>query len=214
VRIYTTVTDTLSTGKTTERNLVIDGRPAIKIGDVIPIVFYAGYAGEFMLRVSEFRGCDTLAVWFVDKLANKEFKLNGGGIYYFSSRSGEVAERFTLEFRTAPVGNEVVASDEMFFAWCSAPGTISVRGASASDRVEVFDLMGRLVYSSFTELQNLQNLQENILNAKNGTTQSREDDNSLRLKSLAPFAFSINNLKAGIYIVRCGGESVKVVVKN
>ncbi|MDR1814737.1 MAG: hypothetical protein LBR18_07830, partial [Tannerella sp.] len=112
-----------------------------------------------------------------------------------------------------PVGNEVVASDENFFAWCSAPGTISVRGATC-DRVEVFDLMGRLVYSSFTELQNFQNLQENILNAKNGTTQSREDDNSLRLKSLAPFAFSIENIKAGIYFVRCGGESVKVVVRD
>jgi hypothetical protein len=182
VRIYTTVTDTLSTGKTTERDLCIDGRPAIKVGDIIPIVFYASYAGEFMLRVSEFRGCDTLAVWFVDHLANKEYKLNGGDIYYFSSRSGEVAERFTLEFRTAPVSNEVVANGN-FFAWGSAPGTISVRGASVGDKVEVYDMLGRLVRTS-----------------------SDVD----RITEFSEFT----GLKAGIYFVRCGNESVKVIVKN
>ncbi|MDR1724410.1 MAG: T9SS type A sorting domain-containing protein, partial [Tannerella sp.] len=101
-----------------------------------------------MLKSSEQRGCGDIAVWLVDKLANKEFKLNSGGIYYFSSRSGEIADRFTLEFRTAPVGNEVVMPDESFFAWSSAPGVISVRGASAGEKVEVFNVLGRLLRTS------------------------------------------------------------------
>jgi hypothetical protein len=147
IRLYTKAKDLLSTGQTIERELCIDGRPVIKVGDVIPIVFWASYANEFMLRVSEFRGCDTLAVWLVDHLANKEFKLNGGGIYYFSSRSGEIADRFTLEFRQAPVGNEVVSNDS-FFAWCSSPGVISVRGASAGEKVEVYNVLGRLLRTS------------------------------------------------------------------
>jgi hypothetical protein len=148
IRIYTKATDLLSTGKTLERELCIDGRPAIKVGDVIPLVFWAAYAGEFMLKSSEQRGCGDIAVWLVDKLANKEFKLNSGGIYYFSSRSGEIADRFTLEFRTAPVGNEVVMPDESFFAWSSAPGVISVRGTSAGEKVEVFNVLGRLIRTS------------------------------------------------------------------
>jgi hypothetical protein len=178
IRIYTKATDLLSTGKTLERELCIDGRPAIKIGDIIPLVFWAAYAGEFMLKSSEQRGCDTLAVWLVDHLASKEFKLNSGGVYYFSSRSGEITDRFTLEFRTAPVGNEVIAADESFFAWCSAPGTIAVRGASAGEKVEVFNVLGRLLRTSYD------------------------------IDRITEFT----GLERGIYFVRCGNESVKVVI--
>jgi len=188
---------------TTPTALCIDGRQSIKVGDVIPLVFRAAWATPFMLRASELRGCGDIAVYLVDKLANKEFNLIGGGTYFFTSRSGEVTDRFFLEFRQAPVANETVADAavEPFQAWCSAPGTISVSGATDRN-IEVYDLTGRMVF-----------VNSNILNAKNGKTESREDD-SLRLKNLAPFALSIKNITPGIYIVRCGRESVKVVVSD
>jgi hypothetical protein len=189
---------------TTPTALCIDGRQSIKVGDVIPLVFRAAWATPFMLRASELRGCGDIAVYLVDKLANKEFNLIGGGTYFFTSRSGEVTDRFFLEFRQAPVANETVATAtvEPFQAWCSAPGTISVSGATDKN-VEVYDLTGRLVFVS-----------SKILNAKNATKESREDDDSLRLKNLAPFALSIKNITPGVYIVRCGRESVKVVVND
>jgi hypothetical protein len=157
LRIYTK-----SKENSRDVNLMIDGRHSIKIGDRIPFVFYASRTKPFMLKSSEQRGCGDIAVWLIDKLANKEFKLNGGGVYYFTSRSGEIADRFELEFREAPVDNEVVKSESSpFYAWSNAPGTISVRGASAGEKVEVYNVLGRLIRTSsgidgFTEFTGLE----------------------------------------------------------
>jgi hypothetical protein len=189
------VQNLVKVGETTAKALCIDGRKSIKVGDVIPLVFRASWATPFMIRASELRGCGDIAVYLVDKLANKEFKLNGGGIYYFTSPSGELKDRFALEFRQAPVANETVAGNESFFAWSNAPGTISVSGV-ACDKVEVYDLVGRVVATL-------------IPNAKNRESQSREGDDSL---SFAPIA--IENIKPGVYIVRCGETSVKVAVND
>jgi hypothetical protein len=182
------------------RELCIDGRPQIKVGDVIPIVFWAAYAGNFMLRVSEFRGCDTLAVYLIDNLANKQFRLNGGGIYYFSSRSGEITDRFTIEFRDAPAANEPVSevSEASFFAWCSAPGVITVSGATC-EKIEVYDLAGRLISVTSNSI---------VPNNAIGT------DSALITDSIASSNTIGVNLVPGIYIVRCGANSVKVVVND
>jgi hypothetical protein len=100
-----------------------------------------------------------------------------------------------------------------------------VRGAEC-EAVEVFDLMGGLVFvtelqnfqdlqvSSLTELHNFQDLQVSssaggqIASAGGQIASAGGQIASLgeRLSVTASFA-------AGVYVVRCGGKSVKVVVR-
>ena len=132
---------------------IMDGRPfkiqaraAFSEFDEVPLGYTAQSAGDYTISLTELEGTVLgMPVLIEDKLMGTVHDLSESA-YDFSTIAGKFDSRFVLRYNQTALGNPSFETGGVMVA--ATGGTVSVRSGSEDiQRVEIFDLQGRLIHS-------------------------------------------------------------------
>jgi hypothetical protein len=149
--------------------LSIQGRPLpFSADDIVPLGYRASVAGDFEILLSDFDGLFTTQnIYLEDKLLNVIQDLKSGS-YIFATGQGEFNDRFVLRYTDGTslgLNTQTVVSAVVI----KSNNAISIKTGALIDKVEIFDVTGRLIVSKTdvnsqeTQFQELSVAQEVLL---------------------------------------------------
>jgi trimeric autotransporter adhesin len=133
--------------------LALNTRPFEEPGTRVNLGFSGGVAGIDTLTASNLQSFpDTLGIWLEDKKENQFQKLNDNPQYIFSSTPEDDTARFVILFSNAYMGLAGTIRSEIRI-WVSGDHlfvdlTRTTDGTQAQVPLELFDVTGKLIYTS------------------------------------------------------------------
>ena len=167
------------------RELVINGLPEISEGTEIPLGFQANEGGSFKFFAKEIRNLGSLQVYLRDKWRNLEFNLSTGDMYNFTAGSGLGTDRFSVVYRSSATGNEGIYNNN--------DSHLHAYSNKNGDIVVIYNGSENMDVAVY-------NLLGNVL-----AVQKVSPDTPTVIK---------RNFTQGIYIVRVGNHTTKVMVSR
>lgn len=119
------------------------------VSDQVPIGFRTIAAGTFEINLSDFDGLfDNQDIFVEDTMLNLIINLKNGP-YLFTSEIGTFESRFLIRFTSPTLGNsEIDFNSNSVVIYKNSEGKINVNsGVKKMKNIQVFDLLGRLLWS-------------------------------------------------------------------
>lgn len=151
--------------KLDNKKLGIQGRSIFDVNDQVPLGIKIGIAGNYTIQIDQKEGqLNTTNIYLQDLQTNSIHDLNAGP-YNFSSIAGEFGNRFVLRYTNTVLSNDINESAKVDVI--SNEDIVINSGYNLMSKVEVFDVLGRTIFSS-----NVLNSSEVIVSniPKNNTT--------------------------------------------
>jgi hypothetical protein len=127
--------------------LIFNGLGAIVEGLEIPLGFVTGHSGTYSISATEAVNLGDLQPILKDNVLNTEFNLSSGEAYGFTSDATDNTSRFSVVFRSKEVGNMPNPVEDEIAVY-ARNSTLYVESPVPVKQVQVYDLLGRLQYST------------------------------------------------------------------
>ncbi|NUY80337.1 choice-of-anchor D domain-containing protein [Flavobacterium sp. MAH-1] len=128
----------------------IQGRPAFWTSDIVPLGLKTALPGSYTISIEHAEGIlndPSTPIYLEDKLLNVIHDLKQGP-YVFDIPLGASDDRFQLRYTDSALGNPVHENPEQNVLVVSSGNDVLIKsGVENLATVEIFDMVGRLVYS-------------------------------------------------------------------
>ncbi|GHV70843.1 hypothetical protein FACS189420_3620 [Bacteroidia bacterium] len=127
--------------------LIFNGLSAISAGTEIPLGFTTDHSGEYSIAAIAVQDLDGFEVILKDNSQATEFSLTGGETYRFTSEITDNTSRFSVILREQKSVTSIASVNGKVSVYASN-NTLYVQSPVAVKRVRVYNLVGKLLYST------------------------------------------------------------------
>jgi len=132
-----------------ETKLTIQARPLFTAGDIVPVGFKAGAAGQFTIALDHVEGVFEQGqdIFLKDNLLGTTTNITNQG-YIFTTEAGTFADRFEVVYSTEALGtnNPQISANSVIVFKDGTSININTGTAEMTD-VAIYDIQGRKLYS-------------------------------------------------------------------
>ncbi|GHT09994.1 hypothetical protein FACS189426_09520 [Bacteroidia bacterium] len=127
--------------------LIFNGLSAISAGTEIPLGFSTDHSGEYSIAAIAVQDLDGFDAILKDNSTAAEFNLTGGEAYRFTSGITDNTSRFSVILREQKSVTSIASVNGKVSVYASN-NTLYVQSPVAVKRVRVYNLVGKLLYST------------------------------------------------------------------